>query len=426
MQNKKLHTSPFNIIVIVAALGYFVDIYDLILFQVIKNPSLESLGLKGQELTDAGLNLMNWQMIGMLIGGILWGMLGDRKGRLSVLFGSIILYSLANFANAFVSDLNMYALMRFVAGIGLAGELGAGITLVSETMTQKHRGYGTMIVVSFGVLGAVAANLVALNGNFFSGLVYDITGKSLASWQVAYIIGGVLGILLLFLRIGVYESNMYASIETKNISRGNFFKLFSSKKLLIKYLCCIAIGVPIWYMIGILIALARDISTAKGIGNIVTGNAVMFFYIGTSFGDFMSGYLSQVFKSRIKIIFFYLSVTVIAVPMYLFIPFIDPNMFYWICAFLGFAAGYWAVFVTIASEQFGTNIRSTVTTTVPNFVRGSLVLLTLFLNLLRKNIHVDLILSCLIVGIVSVAIAFFALSKLEETYHKELAYTEMM
>lgn len=423
---RKAHTSPFNIIVIVAALGYFVDIYDLILFQVIKNPSLESLGISGQALTDAGLNLMNWQMIGMLIGGILWGVLGDRKGRLSVLFGSILLYSAANILNAFVTDLNQYAWLRLVAGIGLAGELGAGITLVSETMTQKHRGYGTMIVVSFGVLGAVAANLVSLYGDFFTEIFAGITGHKYAPWQVAYIIGGVLGILLLFLRIGAYESHMYAGLDTKKVSRGNFFKLFKSKDLFIKYLCCIAIGIPIWYMIGILIALAKDVSALKGISNVVTGNAVMYFYIGTSFGDFMSGYLSQIFRSRIKIVFLYLSVTVIAVPLYLFSSVTDPMMFYWICAFLGIAAGYWAVFVTIASEQFGTNIRSTVTTTVPNFVRGSLVLLTLMLNLLWKNMAFDLITSCLIVGVISVGIAFLALRKLEETYHKELGYTEMM
>jgi putative MFS transporter len=231
---------------------------------------------------------------------------------------------------------------------------------------------------------------------------------------------------LLILRMGAYESHMYSSLDTQKISRGNFFKLFSSKKLFVRYLCCIAIGVPIWYMIGVLIALAKDVSSIKGISSIVTGNAVMFFYIGTSFGDFMSGYLSQSFRSRIKIIYFYLIVTVIAVPMYLFIPFKDPQLFYWICAFLGFAAGYWAVFVTIASEQFGTNIRSTVTTTVPNFVRGSLVLLTLTLNILRKQLHVELLLSCLILGIISVTIAFIAVSKLEETYHKELGYSEMM
>lgn len=426
MHTKKEHTSPLNIIVIVAALGYFVDIYDLILFQVIKVPSLQALGLKGQELTDAGLELMNWQMIGMLIGGILWGILGDRKGRLSVLFGSILLYSVANIANAYVTDIQTYAWLRLIAGIGLAGELGAGITLVSETMTQKHRGYGTMIVVSFGVLGAVAANLVALHEDFFSKLIFNLTGLQYAGWQVAYIIGGVLGILLLFLRIGAYESHMYTNIDTKRVSRGNFLKLFSSKEMFTRYMCCIAIGIPIWYMIGILIALANDISAVKGMEAIATGNAVMFFYIGTSFGDFMSGYMSQIFKSRIKIILFYLIVTVIAVPVYLYLPVSDPNLFYWICAFLGIAAGYWAVFVTIASEQFGTNIRSTVTTTVPNFVRGSLVLLTLCLNLFRKNLEIDLITSCLLVGIISVVIAFWALSKLKDTYHKDLGYVEMM
>jgi MFS transporter, putative metabolite:H+ symporter len=426
MQPQKQHTSPFNIIVIVAALGYFVDIYDLILFQVIKNPSLESMGLSGEALTDAGLTLMNWQMFGMLTGGILWGVLGDMRGRISVLFGSIILYSIANLANAFVTDLNTYAALRFIAGIGLAGELGAGITLVSETMTQKHRGYGTMIVVSFGVLGAVAANLVARDGEWFTQVLLSITGRQFQGWQTAYIVGGVLGILLLFLRIGVYESTMYKSINHEHVSKGNFFKLFTSKERFVKYLCCIAIGVPIWYMIGVLIALAPNISSIKGINNVVTGNAVMYFYIGTSFGDFMSGYLSQVFKSRKKIMMFYLLVTVIAVPVYLFSTNMEPTLFYWICAFLGFASGYWAVFVTIAAEQFGTNIRSTVTTTVPNFVRGSLLLLTLLLNIFWRGMELDLILSCLLVGVFAVSIAFWALSKLKETYHKDLNYTELM
>lgn len=426
MRQRNSLTSPFNIIVIVAALGYFVDIYDLILFQVIKTPSLQALGLTGQELTDAGLTLMNWQMIGMLIGGIVWGVLGDKKGRVSVLFGSILMYSLANIANAFVHDLTTYAVLRLVAGIGLAGELGAGITLVSETMTQRHRGYGTMIVVSFGVLGAVAANLVALNDAWFAEVFYQTTGKQFAGWQIAYIIGGVLGILLLIMRMGAYESHMYVSLETDKVVRGSFLSIFKTGERLMRYVYCIAIGIPIWYMIGVLIALARDISAAKGLGDVVTGNAVMYFYLGTAFGDFLSGYMSQVFRSRKKIVLFYLLVTVIAVPYYLYNRVTDPSVFYWICAFLGFAAGYWAVFVTIASEQFGTNIRSTVTTTVPNFVRGSLVLLTLLLTFLQKSLHIEIITACLIVGIVSVSIAFWALSKLKETYHKDLNYTEMM
>jgi len=419
------HTKTFNIIVIVAALGYFVDIYDLILFQVIKNPSLESLGLSGQQLTDAGLTLMNWQMIGMLVGGILWGVLGDRKGRISVLFGSILMYSVANGLNAFVTDLNTYAWLRFIAGVGLAGELGAGITLVSETMTKENRGYGTMIVVSFGVLGAVAANLVARNGDFFSGIFNRFTDEPFENWQVAYIFGGLLGLVLLVLRIGMYESGMYKSMHEVKVSKGNFLKLFSDKKTTLKYLSCIAIGVPIWYMIGVLIALATDISSMKGFSNINTGNAVMYFYIGTSFGDFMSGYLSQVFKNRKRIILLYLLITVVMVPVYLYVPQVSPVIFYFICAFLGLASGYWAVFVTIASEQFGTNIRSTVTTTVPNFVRGSLVLLTLALNFFRKDLGIDLITSCLLVGIAAVTVSFIALRYLDETYGKDLDYVEM-
>lgn len=426
MRQRNSLTSPFNIIVIVAALGYFVDIYDLILFQVIKNPSLEALGLTGQALTDAGLTLMNWQMIGMLIGGILWGILGDKKGRISVLFGSILLYSAANIANAFVHDITTYAWLRFIAGIGLAGELGAGITLVSETMTQKHRGYGTMVVVSFGVLGAVAANLVAMNEGMFASMFHQLTGHAFAGWQIAYIIGGVLGIFLLVLRMSAYESHMYVSLETDKVKRGSFFSLFKNEERFKRYLQCIAIGVPIWYMIGILIALSKDISAAKGLGDVVTGNAVMYFYLGTAFGDFLSGYLSQLFESRKKIVFFYLIVTVIAVPFYLYNRVTDPSVFYWVCAFLGFAAGYWAVFVTIASEQFGTNIRSTVTTTVPNFVRGSLVLLTLILGFFQKSLHIDIITSCLLVGILSLTIAFWALFRMKETYHKDLNYTEMM
>lgn len=419
------HTKTFNIIVIVAALGYFVDIYDLILFQVIKNPSLESLGLSGQQLTDAGLTLMNWQMIGMLVGGILWGVLGDRKGRISVLFGSILLYSIANGLNAFVTDINTYAWLRFIAGVGLAGELGAGITLVSETMTKENRGYGTMIVVSFGVLGAVAANLVARYGDFFSGIFNRFTNEPFQNWQVAYIFGGILGLMLLVLRIGMYESGMYKSMHEIKVPKGNFFRLFADKKTTLKYLSCIAIGVPIWYMIGVLIALATDITRIKGLSDINTGNAVMYFYIGTSFGDFMSGYLSQVFKNRKRIILLYLLITVVMVPVYLYVPHVSPVVFYIICALLGLASGYWAVFVTIASEQFGTNIRSTVTTTVPNFVRGSLVLLTLALNVFRKNLGIDLITSCLLVGIVAVTVAFIALRYLDETYGKDLDYVEM-
>jgi MFS family permease len=399
--------NPLNIIVIVAALGYFVDIYDLILFSIVRVPSLKALGVTPENLLSEGTKLINAQMIGMLVGGLLWGIMGDKKGRVSVLFGSILLYSVANIFNAYVTSIEMYKWMRFIAGVGLAGELGAGITLVNETMTKEQRGYGTMIVVSFGVLGAVMANMVAKFG-----------------WEHAYIIGGVMGLALLILRIGVYESGLYHSIKESKVSRGNFFMLFSNLNRFVRYLSCIAIGVPIWYMIGILITFSPEFAKELGIENVQAGSAVMYFYLGTSFGDFMSGYLSQVFKSRKKILFAYLIITVIMVPVFLFSSGITATSFYFICALLGVAAGYWAVFVTIASEQFGTNLRSTVTTTVPNFVRGSLVLLTLLRDILRENFGMDLITSVLFVGIVALIFAFISLYGMHETFGKDLNYAE--
>lgn len=399
--------NPLNIIVIVAALGYFVDIYDLILFSVVRKPSLQALGILEADLLTEGAKLINAQMFGMLLGGILWGIMGDKKGRVSVLFGSILLYSVANIFNAYVTSVEMYKWMRFIAGIGLAGELGAGITLVNETMTKEHRGYGTMVVVSFGVLGAVLANIVAKSG-----------------WQTAYIIGGIMGLALLVLRIGVYESGMYKTIKSSKVSRGDFFMLFKNLNRFIRYLSCIAIGVPIWFMIGILITFSPEFAQELGIENVQAGTAVMYYYAATSFGDFLSGYLSQVFKSRKKILFAFLICSVITVPFYLFANGITAQMFYIICALLGVASGYWAVFVTIASEQFGTNLRSTVTTTVPNFVRGSLVLLTMLLAYFRSAFEMSLVTSAACVGIIAFIIAFISLAGMHETFGKELNYVE--
>ncbi|MEO8146015.1 MAG: MFS transporter [Bacteroidia bacterium] len=419
--------NPLNIIVIIAALGYFVDIYDLILFGIIRTPSLKGLGIVDPKLIlDYGVHLISIQMIGMLVGGILWGVMGDKKGRVSVLFGSILLYSAANLANAYVqhiSDLtglsiiDTYSLMRFIAGVGLAGELGAGITLVNETMTKEHRGYGTMIVVSFGVLGAVFANLLAEFANSY----YGVTN----GWRVSYIAGGVMGLVLLFLRIGVYESGMYASLKEKDVVRGNLLMLVNDKARFIKYLRCIGLGVPIWFMIGILVILSPEISKAIGVEGVQGGKAIMWFYAATCAGDFLSAYFSQVFKSRKKVLLAYILLSIILTPIYLYmINGVSLNAFYVMCALLGFAAGFWAVFVTTASEQFGTNLRSTVTTTVPNMVRGSLALLTLILSMLKENTGLGLINSILVVGIFAFAISLISLYRMDETYAKDLNYHE--
>ena len=399
--------NPFNIIVIVAALGYFVDIYDLVLFSILRRPSLMDMGVADSELLSVGVWLLNMQMGGLLLGGILWGILGDKKGRVSVLFGSIFLYSIANIANGFVESVEMYAVLRLLAGIGLAGELGAGITLVSETMSKEHRGYGTMVVATVGICGAVAAALV---GDYFH-------------WRTAYFVGGGMGVLLLLLRIGVYESGLYKSLQEKNISKGNFLKLFTNKKRFKKYLSIILIGVPIWYVVGILITFSPELGKAMGMTEMPNaGKAIMYCYIGLAVGDFTSGFLSQIFKTRIKILLSFILLTAAFIVLYFLIAKNSLTVFYVVSALMGFATGYWAVFITTAAEHFGTNIRATVTTTSPNFVRGAVVLLTIMFEYGRS--FLGIINSAIAVGLLTIILALISLRYMEETFGKDLDYVE--
>ncbi|CAN5444139.1 MFS transporter [soil metagenome] len=402
------------LLVLVAALGYFVDIYDLLLFSIVRKASLISLNVPAEELLNTGAFLLNMQMGGMLIGGLLWGILGDKKGRVSVLFGSIIMYSLANIANGFVNDVPTYAALRFIAGIGLAGELGAGITLVSEVMSKESRGYGTMVVATIGVLGAVAANLIG----------------QLTDWRQSYFIGGGLGLLILVLRFGVFESGMYKNIEKEKIDKGTFLKILTNKNLLFTYINCILIGLPLWYVVGILITFSPEFGKEFGLGSsIAAGKSVMYTYIGLAIGDFLSGWLSQKFRSRKKVIFGFLIGVLVTIIIYLFFNQYSADFFYFVCLLMGIAVGYWALFVTNASEQFGTNIRSTVTTTVPNFVRGSVIPLTISfqfistINISGKNIGI--IYSALVLGIITIVISFLSLRKLKETFGKDLNYTDI-
>lgn len=403
---KKLFSLP----VIVAALGYFVDIYDLLLFSIVRVTSLKSLNVvTEQDLLSKGIFLINAQMVGLLIGGILWGIMGDKRGRLSVLFGSILLYSLANIANGFVTTVDQYAFLRFIAGIGLAGELGAGITLVSEVLPTRLRGYGTTIVASVGLFGAVAANLVAH-------VVKD-------NWQVAYFIGGGLGLALLITRISVLESGIFLKVKEETPDRGNFVKLFTNRDRLSRFLSCIFIGLPIWFVIGILITFSPELAREIGFtGDVVAGNAVMVSYLGLVGGDITSGLLSQYVKSRKKIVLWFILLTVAFILLYLFAP-VKSLSFFYVCTFsLGFGVGYWALFVTIAAEQFGTNLRSTVATTVPNFIRGTVLPLTLAFQFLAQ--YTGLIYSALIVGVCTIIIALVALRTLRETFGRDLTFLE--
>ncbi|MGQ0536375.1 MAG: MFS transporter [Methanobacteriota archaeon] len=396
-----------NTTVIVAALGYFVDIYDLILFSIVRVSSLSAIGVAEADLLPVGVLLLNMQMGGMLVGGILWGILGDKRGRLSVLFGSIALYSVATFANAFVTDVPTYAALRFVAGVGLAGELGAAITLVSEVMPKETRGYSTTIVAGVGILGAMGAGLV--------GRLFD--------WKVAYIVGGVLGLLLLIARISVSESGMFRSVARSEVRRGDLFLLVGSPRRAGKYLACILIGLPIWFAIGVFITFSPEIGRELGTSApIVAGSAVMAEYLGAAVGSLCWGILSQRYRTRWWVLF-----AAIVMGFVLFFAIfvargIDPVTFYLLAFVMGISGGYWAVFVTVAAEQFGTNLRSTVATTVPNFIRGSVVPITF--SFLYLGGRVGLLRSALIVGTVCTLIALVALRYLDETYGKDLDYVE--
>jgi MFS family permease len=402
----------FSIPVIVAALGYFVDIYDLLLFSIVRKPSLISLGVPDNLLLTEGEFLLQVQMAGLLLGGLIWGIMGDKRGRLSVLFGSILLYSLANIANGFVETVPQYAVLRFIAGIGLAGELGAGITLVAEVLPARLRGYGTTLIATVGLMGAVLANLVAKE--------FD--------WRIAYWIGGGLGLLLLVARVSIFESGIFMSLKEQAVQRGNFFMLFATRGRFNKFMGSIFIGLPIWFTIGILITFSPEFAQALHVeGVVVAGDAVMFSYLGLAVGDLSSGLISQMMASRKKVVRLFIFITMASILVYLFTPGRSAEMFYASCFFLGVGVGYWALFVTIAAEQFGTNLRSTVATSVPNFIRGTVVLLVPAFQFLRGELgggDQGVIYGALIVGMFTIVVALIALRYIHETFGHDMNFLE--
>lgn len=400
--------SLFSIPVLVAALGYFVDIYDLLLFSIVRRESLSSIGLTDVQIGSEGMDIIGTQMIGLLIGGILWGVLGDKKGRLSVLFGSIVLYSLANIANGFVQTVEQYTICRFIAGIGLAGELGAGITLVSELISKEKRGIATSLVAGVGLTGAVVAYFISQH--------FD--------WRICYFIGGGLGLLLLLLRITVFESGMFENIRHTAVSKGNFFMFFTNGQRFKKYFLAILIGLPTWYVIGILVSFSTEFGVHFGISEpIESGKAVMLAYVAIAVGDVLIGFVSQALKSRKKALFIFYGLTIIGIVLYFQQSGGSATNMYIICAFLGFSTGFWAIFVTMAAEHFGTNLRATAATTVPNMVRGALPLMTLLFKDLQSAGH-GYIEAAAITGGVVMTITIIAAFFTEETFGKDLNFLE--
>ena len=408
MQNRKY--GILSLPVIVAALGYFVDIYDLLLFGIIRVPSLQSLGLSPEQITIDGESIIMWQMAGLLIGGIIWGVMGDKRGRLSVLFGSIILYSLANIANGFVETVDQYRAIRFIAGLGLAGELGAGITLVSELISKEKRGIATSMVAGIGLTGAVVAFIMKEN--------FD--------WRTCYFIGGGMGLLLLLLRVSVFESGMYHDVKKQNVQRGNFFMLFSNTDRLKRYVLSILVGLPTWFVIGVLVTFSDKFGKEMGIKDkIDPGKAIMYAYAAISVGDILIGFISQWFRSRKKALYLFYAIT--AIFMFLFFTVLEngtANKMYWICAGLGFGTGFWAIFVTMGAEQFGTNLRSTAATTIPNMVRGMLTIFILPLFQILRG-ATDYITGGWIAAIIIMVITIIAAVFTKETFNKDLNYLEI-
>jgi MFS transporter, putative metabolite:H+ symporter len=404
--------SIFSLPVIVAALGYFVDIYDLLLFTIVKKTSMLGVGSTEATLLVDSTRVINWQMTGLLLGGIIWGVLADKKGRLSVLFGSIILYSTANFATGFVTTVDQYAWARFIGGLGLAGELGAGITLVSELLPKNKRGVGTSLVAGIGLFGAVAAYYT-----------YQYT----QDWRLCYKIGGVLGICLLLLRVKVAESGMFATAKASEVVKGNFFMLLNNGKRFKKYFVAILIGLPTWYVIGIL--LNQSDRFGKAMFNSTTidsGRAIMFGYVGIAVGDILIGLVSQYFKSRKKALLLFYGLTMLGLLFYYSNYNNSDTTMYLVAGWLGFSTGFWAIFVTMGAEQFGTNLRATAATTIPNMVRGALPLMNmLFLDLFQKSWHWSIVYSGIVTGIIVMCVAFTAYAFTEETFHKDLDYMEL-
>lgn len=410
MQASSKPVSVFNLTVMVAALGYFVDIYDLLLFGIIRIPSLREMGLSPDQITTDGESILSWQMFGLMLGGILWGIIGDKKGRSSVLFGSILLYSLGNIANGFVQTVEQYKWIRFVAGIGLAGELGAGITLVAELLPKEKRGIGTSIVAGFGITGAVVAFFIKENFH----------------WRTCYFIGGGLGLALLLLRVSVLESGMFREMKEKAVKRGRIFMLLNNRERLIRYLQSILIGVPTWLVIGILVTFSKEFAREFGIAEeIDPGKSIMFAYAGLAVGDITIGLVSQWLKSRKKALYVFYAITALFMVLYFTLQWSGTaSMMYFLCAALGFGSGFWAIFVTIGAEQFGTNLRATAATTIPNMVRGTVPLMLMLFQFLRGLPGVGYVNGGIYTCVIIFAICTIAVLTSRETFHKDLNYEE--
>ena len=404
--------SLFSLPVIVGSLGFFVDIYDLLLFSIVRKSSFRDLGVAASDMKNIGENIISWQMLGLTIGGIIWGIIGDKKGRKNVLFGSICLYSLATIANGFVTNIDQYTLLRFIAGLGLAGELGASITLTSELLPKEKRGIAAAIIATSGVMGTVTAYFVHYLSN--------------ENWRLCYFIGGAMGIALLFLRVSVLDSKMYDTAKNAQVKMGNFLMILMNRERFFRYLRAITIGLPVWYVIGLLISFSDEFATRFGIVNFDQPKALMLQYVALVFGDMGAGFLSNYIKSRKKTLLIFYGIL-----SFFFILFFALkgggsafNM-YLLCMGLGFGSGISVLYITMSAEQFGTNLRATAAISIPNLVRGFLPLILLLFKFLRGNSMLNnYVTAAWVTGVIVLAIGLISVFFTHETFGKDLDFIE--
>lgn len=398
--------------VVVGALGFFVDVYDLLLFNIVRRSSFNDLGVSGEAMKTLGERIISWQMLGLTVGGIAWGMLGDKKGRKSVLFGSILLYSLATIANGFVTSVEQYTWLRFIAGLGLAGELGASITLTCELLPKEKRGIASAFIATCGIFGTTAAYYVHLLSD--------------ENWRLCYFIGGGMGIALLFLRVGVLDSRMYNLTKDKHVPMGNFFMLLNNRERFLRYLRCILIGVPVWYVIGVLITFSDEFAKSFGIEGFDQPKALMLQYLALAAGDMIAGFVSNWIKSRKKTLYIYYAIIVVFMCAFFFLKGGGSaiNM-YLICMGLGFGSGLSVLYITMSAEQFGTNLRATAAISIPNLVRGFLPVILLVFQVLRhETVLNDYVTAAWVTGTLFIAIGIVSVVYSKESFGKDLNYLE--
>lgn len=394
--------------IILAAAGYFVDIYDLLIFSSERVESLEEIGVPVQNMKSVALMLQNYQMAGLIAGGFIFGMLADKLGRVRVLFASILLYSFANLGNAFVTTVPVFAAFRFIAGLGLAGELGIALSWISESLQRNQRTIATMIVSAIGLCGGITAAIVS----------------SLLHWQTSYIIGGLMGLLLLGFRITVQESELYKKTKHESLQKGNLIQLFSNKSQMARFTLCVLSGAPSFIFMSIYVTLAPEFATAFNItGKISVSHAIMVYLIAFTVSDILCGLLSRMLQQRKAALLIYVMIQTLAVGFFFLVPPITSTDLYMRCVFLGFSVGYWGILITNSLEQFGTNIRATVATSTSNLIRGITIPATIVFSLVASSLGI--IASGMIIGFSLIAISVISILLLEDKFENDLNFAEV-